>query len=416
MQEPIIKSFLDTDFYQLTMGHFVWERFRNVPVIYGFKNRTSKVRIADHVDISALRDELEHIKTLRLQPDERTFLESLSITKGDKKQPMFSKAYLDFLENIQWCDYDLTIVDGQLDLTFSGPWSTAIYWETPALATINELYYGALLAQLNKDAQDQYGIAAMRRLQDKINILDDRDYIAFCEFGTRRRSSAAFQDFVIAMLNYRLPRYQFRGTSNVYQAFKRNLKPIGTFGHPLYMGMSGIMHDTDATILASHNAVLRHWWDMYGHDLSIALTDTYGSNFFFRDMTLRQAQEWQGLRHDSGDPIVFGEKAIAFYERHVIDPRHKTIVFSDGLTLPTMIQIADHFKDRIKVFFGWGTNLTNDWHFDPLSLVIKLIRANGHDTVKLSDNLAKATGTPEDIERFSRIFGYSVTDYQACTY
>jgi nicotinate phosphoribosyltransferase len=176
------------------------------------------------------------------------------------------------------------------------------------------------------------------------------------------------------------------------------------------------MAQSDDTIRASHNRVLREWWEEYGVGLSIALTDNYGTDFFFRDMTAEQARVWKGLRQDSGDPMAFGEKAIAFYERHGIDPREKLIVFSDGLDLGTIVKLADHFAGRIRVSFGWGTNLTNDVGFEALSLVIKVIEAHGHPTVKLSDNLAKATGEAPDIEHFKRIFGHTVTTFEECRY
>jgi nicotinate phosphoribosyltransferase len=184
------------------------------------------------------------------------------------------------------------------------------------------------------------------------------------------------------------------------------LVPMGTSAHELYMVMSGIMHESDDLIRASHNQVLQDWWELYGWGLSVAVTDTYGSEFFFRDMDREQARVWKGLRHDSGDPFEFGERAIGFYEGLGIDPREKLIIFSDGLELETILALSERFQGRVKLSFGWGTNLTNDLGFDPISIVVKAIEADGRRTVKLSDNLAKATGTQEDIQRFRRIFGH----------
>jgi len=150
--------------------------------------------------------------------------------------------------------------------------------------------------------------------------------------------------------------------------------------------------------------------------LSIALTDTYGSDFFFRDLTEQQARIWKGFRLDSGDPIEQGDKVVRFYEALRIDPREKLMILSDGLDLRAIVKIASHFRDRIQISFGWGTNLTNDLVFPPLSLIVKLVESSGHGTVKLSDNLAKATGRPEDIERFKRIFGYTGRFTQATKY
>ena len=217
------------------------------------------------------------------------------------------------------------------------------------------------------------------------------------------------------MLAQEIPQ-QFLGTSNTAMAMQYGLLPMGTLAHEMYMVMAGMMADNDATIRASHNRVLQEWWDEYGWGLSIALTDTYGSDFFFRDMTAAAGAAWKGLRQDSGDPMAFGEKAIAFYERHGVDPRDKLLVFSDGLDLGTIIKLADHFAGRIRVSFGWGTNLTNDLGLEALSLVIKVVEANGRRTVKLSDNLAKATGEGHDIERYKRIFGHTVTTFEACKY
>ncbi len=173
---------------------------------------------------------------------------------------------------------------------------------------------------------------------------------------------------------------------------------------------------SDDTIRDSLAVTLNDWWNLYGHGLSIALTDTFGTDYFFKAMTQKHAQDWKGLRHDSGDPIRFGEKAIKFYEGHDVDPREKLLVFSDGLELAVMIKIYDHFAGRIKISFGWGTNLTNDLGFKTLSLVIKAIEAQGHGLVKLSDNLAKATGKPADVERFKRIFGHKVKHSAECKY
>jgi nicotinate phosphoribosyltransferase len=253
------------------------------------------------------------------------------------------------------------------------------------------------------------------RLAEKINILRARPDITFSDFGTRRRFSRSWQEYVIRVLAQEIPG-QLLGTSNTAMAMQYGLLPMGTMAHELYMVMAGIMAESDATIRASHNRVLQEWWEEYGWGLSIALTDTYGSDFFFRDMTTAQARAWKGLRQDSGDPLAFGEKAIAFYERHGIDPRDKLIVFSDGLDLGTIVKLADHFAGRIGVSFGWGTNLTNDLGFEALSLVIKVVEANGRRAVKLSDNLAKATGDAPDIERFKRIFGYTVTTFEECKY
>jgi nicotinate phosphoribosyltransferase len=257
-------------------------------------------------------------------------------------------------------------------------------------------------------------------LSAKIATLRGNRGLTFTDFGTRRRFSKGWQDYVVKTLRNefadRIAEPQFRGTSNVHLAMKYGLLPMGTSAHEMYMIMAGISDQTDDGIRNSHNKFLDLWWDQYGYGLSIALTDTFGSEFFFKDMTSWQAAKWKGLRHDSGDPIVFGERVIEFYKSHGIDPIDKIIVFSDGLDVDSIININNHFKDRIKVTFGWGTNLTNDLGFKALSLVIKPVMANNVSLVKLSDNLAKAMGDVSVVERYKRIFGHTNATSTECRY
>jgi nicotinate phosphoribosyltransferase len=408
---PIIASLLDTDFYKFTMGHWVFKRYPDVPVRYAFKNRTARVRLADYIDEAELGRELEHVRTLRVTTSELHYLRGTN----EYGERLFGEAYLQFLQGLRLPPYELARVDGTYRLEFSGVWSEAIYWETLALSIINELYYRALLARLSAFERDVVMATGTLRLADKITILRTRPDITFSDFGTRRRFSRSWQEYVIRALAQEIPQ-QLLGTSNTAMAMQYNLLPMGTLAHEMFMVMAGVMADNDDTIRAAHNRVLQEWWDEYGGGLSIALTDTYGTEFFFRDMTAEQARAWKGLRQDSGDPMAFGEQAITFYERHGIDPRDKLIVFSDGLDLGTIIKLTDHFAGRIRVSFGWGTNLTNDLGPAALSLVIKVVEANGRRTVKLSDNLAKATGDAPDVARFKRIFGHTVTTFEECKY
>lgn len=408
---PIFQSLLDIDFYKFTMGQVVFKRYPHVPVKYALTNRTRRVKLAEVIDENDLRRELDHVRTLRLSDEELDYLRGIDAYKPN----LFCEEYLRFLRGLQLPAYHLEKADGSYQMEFSGPWAETIYWETIALAIVNELYYRALMAQRSEFERDVVYATGKIRLAEKIKILRRRPDIVFSDFGTRRRFSRPWQDYVIRVLAAELPQ-QLLGTSNVALARKYGLLPIGTFAHEMFMVMSGMMHGSEEEIRASHNKVLQDWWEEYGWGLSIALSDNYGSDFFFRDMTPEQARQWKGLRHDSGDPIEFGEKAIAFYRRCGVDPREKLIVFSDGLDVETMVKIADHFAGRIKVAFGWGTNLTNDLGFDALSLVIKVAEANGHGVVKLGDNLAKALGTPEDIEHFKRIFGYTRTTYEELRY
>lgn len=395
----IIKSLLDLDFYKLTMAQVAFKYFPEVVVGYGFTNRTRSVSLHSFLCEEDLRREVELIRSLRFTPEELAFLaESEFIPRG-----MFSKEFLAFLANLRLPELEIEFNDSTLKIEVEGRWVDTILWETLILSVINELYYRKLTRASDLSKSQTY-LEGEGRLDAKVKLLNGDVRVRFSDFGTRRRFSGVWQRHVVEVLAKKLP-VQFVGTSNVLLARDLGLRPIGTFAHEMDMIFSGIYHDSDEEIRASHQKVLQLWWEMYGEPLSIALTDTYGTEFFFSDMTLEQAKSWRGLRQDSGDPFAFGERAIKFYEERGIDPREKTIVFSDGLEVGTILGLTEQFSGRIQVVFGWGTNLTNDLGFAPLSLVVKAIRSCGHGTVKLSDNLDKAIGNPADIERFTRIFG-----------
>ncbi|MDP3710501.1 MAG: nicotinate phosphoribosyltransferase [bacterium] len=408
--EPIIQSLLDLDLYKLTMAQMVFDQHFGMFVKYAFKNRTKKVRLAEHVDVGELREQLDHVRDLRFSRKELRYLQSIRV---DGKQIFFDPEFFGFLEELKLPPYELNMVDGDFQITVYALWPLGIFWETIILSVVNELYYKSLFGRLSLF---RVMVEGQRRLTEKMKILEENPDIRFSEFGTRRRFSRSWQKSVVETLALILPAGQLLGTSNVKLAMDYGQQPIGTMAHELFMVYQSLNNRSDEEIRNSHNKVLRDWYNFYGWPLSIALTDTCGSDFFFRDMTEGQARQWKGLRQDSGDPIAFGEKAIKFYESHGIGPHEKLLVFSDGLDIGMILKIYNHFKDRIKVSFGWGTNLTNDLGPGSLSLVVKSVEANGHGLVKLSDNLAKATGKPEDVERFKRIFGYEGENYQECKY
>ncbi len=406
---PIIISPLDTDYYKLTMGQLVWKKYAEVPVRYAFINRTKAVNVAEFISERELRAELDHVRQLRFRDEELAYLAGITAAG----QRIFRDDYLEFLHGLVLPPYELCVQGGRYRLEFAGKWSTAIYWEIPALAIINELYCRALAgAAASRDCSEETG---RRRLAEKISKLRRYPGIKFADFGTRRRFSRDWQEEVLTVMKKELPG-QFIGTSNVDLARRLGVAPIGTFAHEMYMVMSGVRHDTEAGIRNSHNEVLRDWWEMYGAGLSTALADNYGTDFFFHDFRPDQAAAWRALRQDSGDPVAFGDKAIAFYEGLGIDPRGKTVVFSDGLDVEEIIMLYRRFSGRINTAFGWGTNLTNDLGLAALSLIIKATEANGHGTVKLSDNPAKALGRAEDVARFQRIFGHQPGEYRECRY
>lgn len=424
----IINSLLDIDFYKFTMGQVIFHKYKDTPVKFVFKNRSKKYKLQNLISMSDLQRELDHARNLKFTSSEIHYLRGTN----EYGERMFKEDYLQFLQKDFYLPpYDLYFAgtrpggDGSdFEIIIKGKWSEVTYWETIVLSIISELvgrvlmekretntYFGDFKTSDIKTFKEAVHSGGILSLVKKIETLRRNPGITFCDFGTRRRFSREWQDYVVKTMASELPD-QFLGTSNVYLAMKYGLLPMGTSAHEMYMGISGIVHQVgtakrrDEDILYSHNKTLQDWWEEYGFGLSIALTDNYGSDFFFKDFTVSQAREWKGLRQDSGDPFVFGEKAIYFYQSCGIDPKTKLIVFSDCLDLDLIRQLHDRFHERIKITFGWGTDLTNDVGFPTLSLIMKLMESNGYGTVKLSDNTTKALGTSEDIERFKNIFSY----------
>jgi nicotinate phosphoribosyltransferase len=376
---PIITSLLDLDFYKLTMGQLIWKHHADNEVKLSSKNRTTRVQLAKCID----------------------YLRALKI---------FEEGYLDFLAKLQLPEIEINVHDGQYVIDVQNKWAYATWWETIELCILNELYYRNTVDDIAAAHRE-----GRRRLKNKIEVLNRDNDIKIIEFGTRRRFSQLWQEEVTTMLASKL-KDNLLGTSNVRLAMILGLKPIGTYAHELDMGYSGKYRaqDDEAGTFVSHQIMMRDWWNMYGYELSIALPDTYGTVFFRKYFSDEEARDWKGQRHDSGDPIEFGDSLIADYKRRQINPREKTLVFSDGLDLPMILKLHKHFMARIRDAYGWGTNLTNDLGPAALSLVAKIVRSNGYGTVKLPDNLAKATGLPEDIERAKRFTGNNVTNYVEC--
>ena len=414
--QPIITSLMDIDFYKLTMGQLIFLKYPNVDTLFRFLNRTKSIPLSRHIDIGELREQLQHVQTLRVNNTELHYLRGTN----EYGERMFREPYLEFLRDLRLPDFELSVdpSDEQPRLFFPGPWSKNTYWETLALSIISELWCRSQMKDMSRFEHELVWAEGQKRLATKVGSLTNPQLsdLTMSDFGTRRRFSKEWQWYVVRTLVEELLPGQFLGTSNVQCAMDHGLLPMGTSAHELPMIMSGIMHSSDAEIRASSQRVLADWWEIYGEGLSIFLPDTYGSDFFFEDLTYEQVEGWKGFRHDSGDPIEFGEKVLRLYQYHGIDPltAGKFIVFSDGLDLATMIQLHEHFKNRIRISFGWGTNLTNDLGLQTLSLVIKAFEANGHGLVKLSDNLDKATGKPDDIERFKTIFGHTTTYRKQC--
>jgi len=385
------------DTYKLTMGQIALANFPNEIVTFTFKNRAIEHPLTEHVDIDELRARLAQIQSKGFTTEEITYLAGLKAQNGEAR---FDEAYLDFLANIELVDVDVSLNEDTNDLAISatGPWANVSLWETIVMSEVNEQYYRNMMKAEEIDVEDVWA-EGDRRLDEKIAILKARPDIKFSDFGTRRRFSAEWHEHVIGRLATELPD-NFIGTSNPYFAYKYDLKPIGTYAHEMPMVYAGLADAAGRNPLEGHNEMLQDWDARYEGDLSIALTDTFTSDFFFVDFTKEQAEKWNGLRHDSGDPIAFAERSITFYENYGIDPTQKTIVFSDGLDIETIVALADHFAGRINLLFGWGTTLTNDLGFRQNNNVMKVTKVNDIDTVKLSDNVGKHTGPEEKVQQY----------------
>ncbi len=397
----IIQSLLDLDFYKLTMFQLAFLYFPHVPVKFAFTNRT-QVALARYIPQKELEQELETVRNLRLTKQEAEYLRQLG----------FRKNFIEFLANLKLPAVKVWTQDNDYRIEVKDEWPRVTLWETIILAIVNELYFCALLRQRSNLYQEKLLKEGRKRLERKIEILNQYPEIKIVEFGTRRRFNFAWQEEVVLELNQKA-KENFLGTSNVHLAQKHKLQAFGTFAHEMDMVFSGIFRND---LKNSHRKMLEFWWNLYGERLSIALTDTYGTDFFFQDFTREQALKWRGLRQDSGDPIEFGEKAVRFYKKLGINPSEKVIVFSDGLDIDKIVEIYKHFRGRIQMVFGWGTNLTNDLGLKALSIVVKAVEANGFGTVKLSDNIAKAIGHPDDIALFKKAFAYKNNFYKKCRY
>jgi nicotinate phosphoribosyltransferase len=339
------------------------------------------------------------------------------------QERMFDEGYLEFLRNVRLPDYELDVHGDDLVLEFSGAWGEVTYWETIALSIISEMYNRTLLRGMSRFERDVVMAEGVRRLRHKIGVLRARPGIRLSDFGTRRRFTAAWQHYVVETLRDELNAGSvdgpFLGTSITYAAMLAGVAPMGTSAHELPMIIAGVLDDggdDPAWLQQAQRQVIDDWWEQYGWGLSIFLPDTFGSDFFFTVVKADDLRRWKGFRWDSGDLFAFGERVRREYQKCGVDAGEKLLVPSDALELPVILAAHERFEGRIRVSYGWGTGLTNDlWDdvmvgnrwFGPMSLVLKPITANGRGVVKLSDNAAKATGRPEDIERYRRAASYS---------
>jgi nicotinate phosphoribosyltransferase len=369
----IIDSLLDTDMYKISMLRVFFHHFPNIQAKYIFKCRNKDVKFNKDM-LNNIQKEVDHLCNLRFTDEEVDYIGSLYYMKD-------AKGFLEFLRmfklNKKYISINLT-PENKLEIIAEGPIWQASMFEIYILAIVNEIYfrYTALYKQILVEQ-------GSLRLEEKIDLVN-REKFLFSDFGTRRRFSKSWQDFIVKFLRDECP--TFTGTSNIELAMKYNVTPIGTMAHE-YICLGQALDEI--TIEKSQSYMLQKWAEEYRGDLGIALSDTLGFEYFKLDFDKYFGNLFSGIRHDSGDPIEWGKKAIEHYKKLGIDPKTKSLVFSDNLNFEKAAMIHNIFKDHAKISFGIGTNLTNDLGVDPLNIVFKMVEANGKPVAKLSDSEGK---------------------------
>jgi nicotinate phosphoribosyltransferase len=434
--DPIVRSLLDTDFYKLLMLQFIWKHFRDTRVTFSLRNRSTRFRLGEMVPREAVLAQFEHVKRLRYRKSEMIWLAGNTFygTRG-----IFEPAFLEWLEHdFRLSEFHLSERDGQFELIFEGSWVEVTMWEIYALSILNELKTRAALKGMSEFELDILYAHAKTRLWGKIESLRGVPGLAVADFGTRRRHSFLWQEFVVEAMHSEL-KGTFTGTSNTFLAYKHDMEAIGTNAHELPMAMAA-MATSDEHLKTAQYRMLELWQQTYGGSLQVMLPDTYGTTQFLQGAP-DWVTDWTGQRVDSKDPFLAGDEYIAWLESRGRDPRNKLLIASDGLDVNEILSLhayfsgivqpgvsvrdfrsAADFEDRrkwrqerrIRFSSGWGTLLTNDFRgchprnedaLEPISLVCKLTSADGNPAVKLSDNYEKASGPPKLVEHYREVFG-----------
>lgn len=392
----IINSLLETDMYKFSMGQTIFHQFTSYKTTWTFKCRNKDVHFTDEM-VEEIKEQVQAFCQLRFTEEELEYLDNITWIKG---------TYVDFLRLWQPRYEEFTITTDApcgLAIDAAGTWLNTSMYEIPVLAIVNEVYfrmaydYDVLLKQFK------------RRLDEKVRLLEEDTYRLsdFSEFGLRRRLSAEAQEMAVkAIAEVELPAdSHFIGTSNVYLAKKFNLKPVGTMAHEWIMCTGQGNH--------KHNPAYSNWYALdawvkeYGILNGIALTDTITTDCFLRDFQLTYATLFSGVRHDSGDPYEWGDKMIAHYNSLGINPRTKTLLFSDSLDFERATALYDYFKDKAKVAFGIGTFISNDTDEEALNIVMKTTKCNGMDVAKISDVAGKGMcKNPDYVDYLNRCIDY----------
>jgi nicotinate phosphoribosyltransferase len=434
--DPITRSLLDTDFYKLLMLQLIWKHFPTTHASFTLLNRTTSVRLGEIVDVDQLREQLEETKRHRFRKSELIWLAGNTFYG---RQDIFEPAFLEWLErDFRLSDYELSVKDGQLNLHFHGLWTETTMWEIYALSAIDELKTRASLKNLSEFELDILYARAKTKLWEKMERLRGVPGLKISDFGTRRRHSFLWQEYVVKAVSDVLGT-NFSGSSNAYLAYKHDLEAIGTNAHELPMALAALANN-DKDLKSSQYRLLELWQQTYQRELLILLPDTFGTTQFLENAPDWVA-DWTGQRIDSKDPYVAGDEYIRWLQKRGRDPRKKLLIASDALDVDQILGLYAYFggilrngatpadfhqasdfldksrwipQGRVRFSAGWGTFLTNDFRncnplgegsFDPVSLVCKLSDVEGRPAVKLSDNYEKSLGPVEEVERYRKVFG-----------
>jgi nicotinate phosphoribosyltransferase len=434
--DPITRSMLDTDFYKLLMLQFIWKHFPKTRASFSLLNRTASVRLAEIVNIEELREHLEAARMLRFRKSELIWLAGNTFYG---RKDIFDPAFLEWLErDFRLSDFELSVSDGQLELRFEGLWTETTMWEIYALAIIDELKTRACLKRLSEFELDILYARAKTKLWQKMERLRGVPGLKISDFGTRRRHSFLWQEYVVKAMSDVLGA-SFFGSSNAFLAYKHDLEAVGTNAHELPMALAALATSDDEMKSAQYR-LLELWQHTYQGELLILLPDTFGTTQFLQNAPDWVAG-WTGQRVDSKAPFIAGDEYIAWLRQRGCDPRQKLLIASDALDVDQILGLHAYFggtlrpgaapgdfhqasdflderkwipERRIRFSAGWGTFLTNDFRgcnpqgddaFSPVSLVCKLHDVEGRPAVKLSDNYAKALGEAAEVERYRRVFG-----------
>ena len=385
-------SLLDNDLYKFTMMQIAFHKFPSVNVKYEFVNRSGDVKLGFLKE--SLEARLNLLCDTSLRKEELEFLRKIRFLSSD---------FVDYLEDFKLKQRYVKIEDinGDLKITIEGPWLQTILFEVPILAMVSELYNRSKTVVV-----DKWMASARYKLDEKIDFYRNLETpFYFTDFGTRRRHNYAWQSYMVERLSKEFPN-TFMGSSNLAICHRFGLRPIGTMAHEYIQVGQGL---ETVQLKNSQKFMLEKWIEEYRGDLGYALTDTVGIDAFLNDFDLYLAKLYDGCRHDSGDPIIWGEKVINKYKTLGIDPKTKMLIFSDGLNFESAAAINKVFNGKVKTSFGIGTNLSNDGNIKPLSIVIKLVEVNGNPVAKISDEPGKVICKDQQfLEYLKRV--YKVSD------